>query len=445
MYRSIRIGWQNVILAQKIMMSTTSESQSDLLAYRKNGHQVFVLNRPKVFNAFSLEMNNKFRSELEKFEQSDDKRIVLVKSSHPKIFSSGGDMKDTLNKLKTRDPALLEFGRKQYQLMHFIATLKKPYVAIINGCTMGAGVGLSVHAPFRISTENTVVAMPETKIGYFPDVGTSFFLPRMDGETGIYLGLTGKRIWARIYAGFATHYVHSNRLPELEDELMRLETNDLEMIKATIERFSATPSGRPYSLGVHREAIDRCFKFECLKETCIALEKENTAWSKETLNTLRQMSPTSTQVSLLHLRAARGMSLANSIRGEYDLAQKCAFHNDFHEGITALLVERRQPVWSPANIEDLSLDDIKNEYFVKKSPSVLSLLNHIDYMEYPHRHVALPNEYDVCEHLPTERASMPINSSVLNDILNRFIQKKMVDSEILNRYQETINNGQCAL
>ncbi|KAI9594447.1 ClpP/crotonase-like domain-containing protein [Syncephalis fuscata] len=339
----------------------------------------------------------------QEFEQLNANKLVLMKSSHPKIFCSGGDIKDTLKKLKIGDPTAFGYAREQYQLNHLIGTLKKPYVAIIDGYTMGSGIGLSVHAPFRISTENT--------IGYFPDVGSGFFLPRMDGEIGIYLGLTGARLTGEdaLHAGFATHHVQSKQLPELENALISLASADIESVQATIERFSAKSTEKPYSLEPHRAAIDRCFKFECLKEICKALENENTPWAKATLEMLHQMSPTSTQVGLLHLRAARSMSFAEEIINEYDLAQKCLPYPDFCEGVTALLVEKRPAVWSPATIADLSLEHIKQEYFIKRSAEKLVLLNDCDYKQYPYARMGSNSKNSVLQLSPKHKRNAQAN------------------------------------
>jgi 3-hydroxyisobutyryl-CoA hydrolase len=173
----------------------------------------------------------------------------------------------------------------EYQLDHLIATYSKPYIAYMDGITMGGGVGLSVHAPFRIATERTVFAMPETKIGFFPDVGGGFFLPRLDGYTGRYLALTSETLKGVnvFYAGIGTHYIHSSNLGALTQRLSELDFSDsmahperLDLIDATIDEFS---SGLPHDevpelTGNKREAIDRCFRYTTVEEILDALKKE---------------------------------------------------------------------------------------------------------------------------------------------------------------------------
>lgn len=170
-------------------------------------------------------------------------------------------------------------------------------MALIDGITMGGGVGLSVHAPFRVATEKTKLAMPETSIGLFPDVGASFFLSRLDGELGTYLGLTGHLLEGReaMYAGFATHYVPSERLPALEDRLNELDSSEHDVVNQAIEEFCAEPDYKPSSLDPYRPVIDRCFAHNSVKDIIAALheETEEKEWAQDTIKVLESSSPTS--------------------------------------------------------------------------------------------------------------------------------------------------------
>src|SRR6186713_1697556 len=194
-----------------------------------------------------------------------------------------------------------EYFGQEYQLDHLIATYGKPYVAYMDGITMGGGVGLSVHAPIRIPTEKTIFAMPETTIGFFPDDGGSFFLPRLYGYTGTYLALTSERLQGvnAFYAGIATHYVHSSSLGDLTARLSELVFKDyetqaerLKAIDATIEEYSTgLPHDEPILLGGElRQAIDRSFKHDSIEKIIEALNKEKEGpmaeWAQKTLDTL---------------------------------------------------------------------------------------------------------------------------------------------------------------
>jgi 3-hydroxyisobutyryl-CoA hydrolase len=265
---------------------------------------------------------------------------------------------------------------------------------------VGGGVGLSVHAPFRIATENTMFAMPETAIGFLPEVGGSFFLSRLDGQLGIYLGLTGKRLQATdvLYSGVATHFVPSSRLPALEARLAELDHATHDMVNSAIEEFSAElDTESHFSLtGETHQAIDRCFKYDTVGEIMAALEKEpQTAWTEETIKLMKKMSPTSLKVTLQQLRNGATLSLAQCLKMEYHLVQKFLQAHDFKEGVYATLVTKSKPNWVPTQLSDVNDAKVKQEYFDSPSPLRLELLNSRDFKQYPHRKYMLPSEEDI--------------------------------------------------
>jgi 3-hydroxyisobutyryl-CoA hydrolase len=265
---------------------------------------------------------------------------------------------------------------------------------------VGGGVGLSVHAPFRIATENTMFAMPETAIGFLPEVGGSFFLSRLDGQMGVYLGLTGKRLKSTdvLYAGIATHFVPSSRLPALEARLAELENPSHDVVNQAIEEFSGEMESEPaFSLGGEtRAAIDRCFKYDTVEEIIQALEKEpESAWQKETLKFLNSMSPTSLKVTLQQIRNGATLSLGQCFKMEYHLVQKFIEGHDFKEGVNATLVTRTAANWSPKELSAVDATKIKQDYFDSPSPLRLELLSGRDFKNYPHRKYMLPSEEDI--------------------------------------------------
>ncbi|KAJ3176456.1 hypothetical protein HK101_010444 [Irineochytrium annulatum] len=316
--------------------------------------------------------------QLKAWDESDQTKVILLMPAEgSRAFCAGGDVKDIVERVRTRKPEevarALKFFEEEYKLNHLIGTLKKPFISLMNGITMGGGVGLSVHAPFRIVTENTVFAMPETNIGLFPDVGGSFFLPRLDGELGTYLGLTGHRlkgqeVWL---AGIGTHYVPSDRVPNLINRLSDIETDELEVVNMAIEEFcdetAAGGAGKgsawdQWSLGGDvAGAINRCFRHDTIEEIVSALEREGTSWSKATLSTLKSMSPTSLKVTLRQLRKGRSSHFAQCFQMEYAMVQQFLRTRDFTEGVTATLTERRKPTWSPTWDEMMAGEVLKKE------------------------------------------------------------------------------------
>ncbi|KAF9351673.1 hypothetical protein BGX26_010368 [Mortierella sp. AD094] len=399
-----RIRMMNSWLGARVNMSTTAASndavEADVLHRKHLSSRTFILNRPKALNALNLSMVRNMTPQLQAWDASDLCKVIVIKGSGGKAFCAGGDVRQVveLANAQKHDQAL-DFFAEEYKLNHMIATLKTPFVAILDGITMGGGVGLSVHAPFRIATEKTLFAMPETNIGLFPDVGGSFFLPRLDGETGTYLGLVGTRLKGidTVFAGIATHYVPSERLTALEDRLSELETDNHDVINMAIEDFVSEPKhGHKYVLSENREAIDRCFRFNTIEEIFAALEKENTPFGAETLKTLRTMSPTSLKVTLQQIREGANLGIADCFRMEHQLARQFLSGHDFPEGVKALLIEKTlKPQWDPATVEDVDREQILGVYFRNQSPKALSLSNTTSFREYPYRRYALPSEYEI--------------------------------------------------
>ncbi|PWA02756.1 hypothetical protein BB558_001095 [Smittium angustum] len=339
---------------------------------------------------------------LHEWERSESCNNIVIKSSNPKFYCAGGDVVSAAKKAAEKDSSVINYFRDEYSLNHALATVKKPTVAIISGVTMGGGVGISIHAPFRVATENTLLAMPETLIGFFPDVGASFYLPRLGFELGTYLGLTGYRLKGRdaFYAGFATHYVPLERIPLLEARLQELNTSDLDATNAAIEEYVDEPEESfSYSLAPYMKSIKRCFRYNTVEEIIEALkqEKTHTEWANTTIETLNSMSPSSLKITLELLRRGQTMSISECFEMESQLAAKVTASHDFLEGISELLIKKtKQPKWKPASIGDLSKAQVIAEYFSNPIPEAqIKFTNTIDYKSYPNSRFALPTDEDV--------------------------------------------------
>ena len=343
----------------------------------------------------------------------------------------------------------------EYKLDHVIATYNKPYVAFMDGITMGGGVGLSVHAPFRIATEKTVFAMPETTIGFFPDVGASFFLPRMDGQLGTYLALTSEQLKGVnvFYAGIATHYIDSSSLPDLEARLAELVFKDYtsandryEIIDKTIEEFA---TGIPHDVtmqvsGPIRSAIDYCFQSQfSIEDTLKALEQAVDApgasedakkWATKTRETILARSPTSVKVTLEQLRRGRKWNIAETFRKEHSIASQFMAHHDFVEGVMSRLVQKRKPEWQPKDLEGVSRQDVET-FFSNDQQQPLQLLNTGDgtaYDEYPHAWIGLPKEKEV------EQAVKDGPSTSREDIVRHFLSVKNGKMGVREKVEEIL-------
>jgi 3-hydroxyisobutyryl-CoA hydrolase len=392
------------------------DEPEDVLFNSLYGLRSVELNRPNKLNALNGSMIRKIAPRMLEWAKSDMANVIVMKGAGDKAFCAGGDVAQLADwnrsgpegQEKSKD-----YFAQEYQLDHLIATYNKPYVAFMDGITMGGGVGLSIHAPFRIATERTIFAMPETNIGFFPDVGASFFLPRMPGSVGTYLALTSSRLTGAnvFYAGIATHYLHSTSLPRLESRLAELRFNDqddmetrLAAINATIEEFvTGLPHNEPILLGGElRRAIDRCFSHNSVDQILRSLEKETGAarqWAEETFATLHARSPTAVHVALRQMRIGGKWSIRDTFVREHAIASKFMASHDFTEGVTALLIEKRPPTWQPASLVEISPEQspkLTEDYFiVPRDKPTLELLTKANYDEYPYAHFGVPTEDQV--------------------------------------------------
>merc|ERR1712137_794272 len=219
---------QRQIIQHQCLMSTKVESQNEVLLETLGNKCLITLNRPKALNALNLNMIRQITPALKKW-QAEEKVLVLIKGTGGKAFCAGGDVRTIVESRHDPNSTLAQdFFSEEYQLNYLISTLEIPYIALIDGITMGGGVGLSVHCHYRVATERTLFAMPETAIGFFPDVGGTYFLPKLKGKLGLFLGLTGYRLkGADVYhAGIATHALNSTNLGEIEQELLASSLND---------------------------------------------------------------------------------------------------------------------------------------------------------------------------------------------------------------------------
>jgi enoyl-CoA hydratase len=345
-----------------------TESTLGVAFERQGGIAIATLDRPKALNALTLEMIRALDPQLALWAGDDEVKAVVIRGAGGRAFCAGGDVRAIWEdgkalKAGNGDGALTrDFFREEYVLNRRIHTLAKPWIALIDGITMGGGVGLSVPGSHRIVTDKTLFAMPETGIGLFPDVGGSWYLPRCPGEVGTFLALTGTRLQGAdaLYAGLATHYVPSERVDELVSALSGADWSGdahavVEAILASVTQDPGTPP-----LTAHRDAIDRCFRFDSVEEIFAALEVEGTVWAADTLKNLRRMSPTSLKVTLRQMRTGRTLSFDDAMTMEYRMSQAFIQGEDFYEGIRALLVDKdKSPRWQPDTLDAVSPDLIE--------------------------------------------------------------------------------------
>ncbi|XP_003400984.2 3-hydroxyisobutyryl-CoA hydrolase, mitochondrial isoform X1 [Bombus terrestris] len=339
--------------------------EDDVLFEDVGDKGVIILNRPKALNALNLSMVEKIYPVLKKWESS--KRLVIIEGAGEKAFCAGGDVKSVVNTLRETGNNILvkTFFRKEYTLNYLIGRYKIPYVATIDGITMGGGAGLSVHGKYRIATEKTLFAMPETAIGLFPDVGGTFFLPRLKGKLGLYLGLTGDRLKGIdvVLAGIATHFIPSEKLPYLKQDLLTTEQSD---VKEVLNKYQCIKFNQEFRLAPYMNKIDTYFSASSVEEIIQRLKEDNSEWAKNTLQMLLKASPTSLKVTMRAIQKGSTLNLSDCLKMEYRLA--CTALNrtsDFCEGVRALLIDKDQkPMWNPNSLREVT-DAYVNQKFTK--------------------------------------------------------------------------------
>ena len=325
---------------------------------------VVVLDRPKALNALTWPMVRALSLQLAAWRLDPTVGAVLVKAVPGRAFCAGGDILAVAAALREQGvAAIVPFFRDEYRLNWRVGNFPKPYLALLDGIAMGGGVGISVHGSHRVVTERAEFAMPETGIGFFPDVGGTFFLPRCPGEVGTWLGLTGSRLDAAgcLEAGIGTHCVPGSRLAELED---RLAGEAVEALAPSVARhladLAAAPPPSPLPLAEQRPAIDVCFRDSGLRAILDRLGAEPSGFGRAQLALLREKSPLAVAVALAQLRRGRSLDFSGAMRLEYRIVHRLLAAGDFAEGVRALLLDKdKTPRWRHARLEAVPDDEVE--------------------------------------------------------------------------------------
>jgi enoyl-CoA hydratase len=339
-------------------------SEPDILFERKGVAGQVTLNRPHALNAVSHAMVRALAQQLGDWEADPTVTRVIVTARGGRAFSAGGDLRDLYDLGRTgRYEEALGFFRDEYSLNSRIKHYRKPYVALIDGIVMGGGAGISIHGSHRVAGDRFVFGMPEVGIGFFPDIGATWFLPRLPGQTGAYCALTGERLNAAdaTTAGVATHRVRSIRFPGLIDALC----SDVP-VDAVLGAFA-----EPASKGTiaAQGAIDRLFNHERVEEVLSALDAEaagtgmDAAFASKIAALIRVKSPTSLKIALAQMRLGPALDFNECMRTEFRIVSRIMRGEDFYEGVRAVIIDKDQaPRWSPATLEAVSSAEVER-YF----------------------------------------------------------------------------------
>jgi len=382
-----------------------------ILPSRSSNVGFIQMNNPKAFHALDLEMVRALVDILPAWQSDPSVKATIFSGSNEskkKSFCAGGDVKSIYlagveGKMTGKEETdqhgwgknnvyTADMFREEYRLNYLIATQKKqlPQVSLWDGIVMGGGVGISIHGKYRVATENTLFAMPETGIGFFPDVGSTYWLPRLSGGLGNYIALTGARLKASdlMYAGIATHYVPSERLEDLVQAIVNVSKqanegdsdseHEADIAAGLLMSYHEDLGKEQSFLAQNREEIDEVFAMKnTVEEIMAALENSKSNFGLTTLSILQKMSPTSLKVTLDGInRGKKCADVGECLKMEFRISQRFMRRDsDFYEGIRALLIDKdHSPKWIPSVLEDVS-DDRVASFFQSLKENELSFVD----------------------------------------------------------------------
>ena len=333
------------------------EAGDDLIVRREGAAGIIRLNRPKALNAMTYEMSLGVEAALDRFEADPAVAVVLLEGAGERGLCAGGDIRSLYESSKAGGDLGKRFWRQEYVMNARIAKYPKPYVAFMDGLVMGGGVGLSAHARHRVVTEKTKLAMPEVGLGFFPDVGGTWLLTRVPGETGTYFGLTGQTMNGAdaIFSRFADAVIPSGKLPALREVLTAVRPGVMSgEVDKIIAGFATGEAAGP--VAARRADIDRWFAHERMEDIFKELGHDDSELAQSTLKVLNEKSPRGMVVTLKLLRLARNAaSLEECLVREYRAALEVFRSDDFREGVRAAVIDKdRNPKWSPPRVEDVT-------------------------------------------------------------------------------------------
>jgi enoyl-CoA hydratase len=326
---------------------------------------LITLNRQAALNSLNHDMITALSKQLKKWATAASIKAVVICAAEGRAFCAGGDIRLVYDRARENDSSMTEFFHEEYLLNRVIFHFPKPYIAFLDGITMGGGVGISIHGSHRVGTENLLFAMPETGIGFFPDVGGTYFLPRLPNHIGYYLGLTGARLKIDdcMSIGLTTNKVDHDDLPDLLNELVNTQFDKDAHASVTeiISEFSNKPIGS--ALEDASNELEHCFSAATIESLLERLQTAEHPICVQALSALQKKSPTSLKVTLTALIHGKNMDFDECMRQEFRLVSRFLLAHDFIEGIRALIIDKDQtPIWQPKTLSDVSTHTIE-DYF----------------------------------------------------------------------------------
>lgn len=328
---------------------------------------IITLNRPKALNALNQNMVELLQQALQDFAANDAVAVVILRGAGKRGLCAGGDIVALYNDAQENGTAAAKFWHDEYQLNYYISQYPKPYVAIMNGIVLGGGIGVSAHGSHRIVTDDTRLGMPETGIGFVPDVGGSYLLSHAPNNLGLHLGLTGAHVGAAeaIAANLADYYVKTADIAALIEQLCTIGE------VASIAHFTSEPS--PAYAGAVAE-IKAVYDADSVEEILARLESHPAPWADDAATKIKRNSPLALKATFESLRYAHDKTLAEALETEYVVSNNMHRSADFSEGVRAQVIDKdRNPQWSPATLTELTNEEVKRIFAPLTDPRIAPL------------------------------------------------------------------------
>lgn len=502
-YSRLTVKSSRAIAIPALRTMATTASKENLVEFNVHGNaRTVTLNRPKKLNALNTEMCSEIIPRLVEYSKSKAANLVLIKSNSEKAFCSGGDVVQCAkNNLVGESLKSIEFFQNEYNLNYLLSIYGKPIVSLVNGIVMGGGVGLSVHGAFRVVTETTRFAMPETSIGFVSDVGTSYWLPKLDANLGYYLSLTGDELtgYDTLLLGFGTHYVPANRFPELLNRLSEIELPDLSIdrrnskifnhnsssqlfaiVNSAIEEFvEEIPRNHKFKYSPDQlNTIEKCFdpkKNKFVEDIINSLNEDGSEFALETIKKLNSKSPLSLSLNWNLLSRNKNATIQESLTRELRLAAKLMTqyrNNDFNDFINNKLIEKKSEIIPskyypsikdvPASIvDDLVSLDVYNPQLAEASTDesenkealekLIETLNNLkinnfselgesvsNYSKAPH-HMGLPTQYEIENYVKGSKNSSNPPPVTFAETVNYFRTKYNEKAGVTKKVKMVLN------
>jgi enoyl-CoA hydratase len=337
-------------------------SEPEIICERRGAAGLVTLNRPKALNALTHRMVTELAAALDRWEHDPDVTRIVVAGAGERAFCAGGDIRALYEAGRSgRRGEAVAFWRDEYLLNIRVKRYPKPYIALIDGIVMGGGVGVSLHGSHRVAGDRHVFAMPEVGIGFFPDVGATYALPRLPGAAGAYLALTGARVGPDDAGalGLATHLVPSGAMVALTDALVGGEPVD------AVLGAASRPAGEG-PIARERALVDRCFAADSVERVLQQLDEASASGSdfaRDTAATIRTRSPTSVRIAFEQVRRGRHLSFEDAMATEFRIVNRIAEGHDFYEGVRAAIIDKDgAPRWSPGSLGEVSTEAVEAHF-----------------------------------------------------------------------------------